>query len=149
MAFVTVNWWSILIAAVAAWLFGAVYYTALSKPWLAAMGKTLEQCKAEQAAKSGLAKYAPFILAFAGEVIMAWALYGILVHLNAFTLRAGLISGALIWFGFVLTTMTVNIVMAGHSRSKNGVASLAYVPAIHVLLACNKERRGCPAQGRA
>jgi hypothetical protein len=25
--------------------------------------------------------------------------------------------------------------MAGHSRSKNGVASLAYVPAIHVLLA--------------
>jgi hypothetical protein len=24
-------------------------------------------------------------------------------------------------------------VMAGHSRSKNGVASLAYVPAIHVL----------------
>jgi hypothetical protein len=26
------------------------------------------------------------------------------------------------------------IVMAGHSRSKNGVASLAYVPAIHVLV---------------
>ncbi len=25
-------------------------------------------------------------------------------------------------------------VMAGHSRSKNGVASLAYVPTIHVLL---------------
>jgi len=27
------------------------------------------------------------------------------------------------------------IVMAGHSRSKNGVASLAYVPAIHGLRA--------------
>jgi hypothetical protein len=26
-------------------------------------------------------------------------------------------------------------VMAGHSRPKDGVASLAYVPAIHVLLA--------------
>jgi hypothetical protein len=25
------------------------------------------------------------------------------------------------------------IVMAGHSRSKNGVGSLAYVPAIHVF----------------
>jgi hypothetical protein len=25
--------------------------------------------------------------------------------------------------------------MAGHSRSKNGVASLAYVPAIHVFAA--------------
>ena len=26
------------------------------------------------------------------------------------------------------------LVMAGHSRSKNGVASLAYVPAIHAFL---------------
>jgi hypothetical protein len=26
--------------------------------------------------------------------------------------------------------------MPGHSRSKNGVASLAYVPGIHVLLCC-------------
>src|SRR5580658_37047 len=26
------------------------------------------------------------------------------------------------------------LVMAGHSRSKNGVASLAYVPAIHVFI---------------
>jgi hypothetical protein len=31
--------------------------------------------------------------------------------------------------------MVKDIVMAGHSRSKNGVASLAYVPVIHVLLA--------------
>jgi hypothetical protein len=28
--------------------------------------------------------------------------------------------------------------MAGHSRSKNGVASLAYVPAIHVFIAASK-----------
>jgi len=39
--------------------------------------------------------------------------------------------------------------MAGHSRSKNGVASLAYVPAIHVLDLDWKERRGCPRQARA
>jgi len=38
--------------------------------------------------------------------------------------------------------------MAGHSRPKDGVASLAYGPAIHVLLP-RKERRGCPAQGGA
>jgi hypothetical protein len=28
--------------------------------------------------------------------------------------------------------------MAGHSRSKNGVALLAYVPAIHVFLEQNR-----------
>jgi hypothetical protein len=29
--------------------------------------------------------------------------------------------------------------MPGHSRSKNGVASLAYVPGIHVFLECRKQ----------
>jgi hypothetical protein len=29
--------------------------------------------------------------------------------------------------------------MAGHSRSKNGVASLAYVPAIHVFARCKED----------
>jgi len=38
--------------------------------------------------------------------------------------------------------------MAGRGRSKNGVASLAYVPAIHVFTRSTL-RRGCPAQGRA
>ena len=133
MAFLSVNWLSILIAAVAAWLFGAVYYTAVSKPWLAAMGKTMEQCQAEQAAKSGLAKYAPFILAFVGEVIMAWALYGILVHLNTFTLRAGLISGALIWFGFVLTTITVNNAFAGRKAMLTAIDSVAWLGALLII----------------
>ena len=113
MAFVTVNWLSILIAAVAAWLFGGVYYTALSRQWMAAQGKTMEQCQAEMAAKSGAAKAAPFIVVFVCEIVIAWALYGILVHMNAFTLRGGVISAALIWFGFVLTTMASNHAFTG------------------------------------
>ena len=47
----------------------------------------------------------------------------------------------------VIGTRTLAFVMAGHSRSKNGVASLAYVPAIHVF-ADRQERRGC-AHSRA
>ena len=52
-AFMTVNWLSILLAAVVAWVFGAVYYGALGKLWVAAQGKTMEQFKQEQAAKFG------------------------------------------------------------------------------------------------
>src|SRR6202162_2445781 len=33
--------------------------------------------------------------------------------------------------------------MAGHSRSKNGVASLACVPAIHAFVLADALRRGC------
>jgi hypothetical protein len=37
--------------------------------------------------------------------------------------------------------------MAGHSRSKNGVAPLAYVPAIHVLLHCTAIKTWMPGTG--
>ncbi len=113
MPFLSVNFLSIFLGAAAAWVFGAIYYTALSASWLAAQGKSLEQCKAEQAAKQGFAKFAPFVIVFVAEVVIAYALYGILVHMGAFTLRAGIISAALCWFGFVLTTSGVNNVFQG------------------------------------
>jgi hypothetical protein len=133
MAFLTVNWLAIVVAAVAAWIFGGVYYTALSTPWLAAQGKTLEQCKQEQAGKAGLAKATPFILAIVGELIMAWALYGILVHLNAFTIRGGLIAGVLSWFGFVLTTMTVNNAFGGHKPMLTVIDGVAWLGALVII----------------
>ena len=133
MAFVSVNWLSILLAAVGAWLFGAVYYTALSKQWMAAQGKTPEQCQADLAGKSGLAKAAPFILCFVGEVIIAWALYGILVHMNSFTLRAGIISALLIWFGFVVTTMTINNAFTGRRPMLTVIDGAAWLGAMAII----------------
>ena len=44
---------------------------------------------------------------------MGFVLYGILVHMGNFTLRAGAISGAFCWFGFVLTTVTINNAYCG------------------------------------
>ncbi|MBV9555779.1 MAG: hypothetical protein JO254_01745, partial [Pseudolabrys sp.] len=58
------NLMSVVIAAAAAWIFGAVYYTALGPRWIAAQGKTMEQCKAEQAGKSAMSRYLPFVLSF-------------------------------------------------------------------------------------
>ncbi|MEI9805986.1 MAG: DUF1761 family protein [Pseudolabrys sp.] len=66
-----INLPSVVVAAIAAWVFGAIYYTALGKVWMAAQGKTAESCKAEFAAKPGLAKFAPFVLSFVGALIMA------------------------------------------------------------------------------
>ncbi len=108
-----VNILSVLTGAVVAWLFGAVYYTTLAKAWMAAQGKTAESCKAEFAAKSGLAKFVPFVLSFVGALIMGVVIYGILTHSGLWSLRAGMITGAFCWFGFVLTTVTVNNAYAG------------------------------------
>jgi hypothetical protein len=108
-----VNFLSVGIAAVAAWIFGAIYYTSLGKFWMAAQGKTAESCKAEFAAKSGLAKFAPFILSFVGALIMGVVIYGILTHSGLWSWHAGIVTGAFCWFGFVLTTVVVNNAYAG------------------------------------
>lgn len=128
-----INYLSIFLAAVAAWLFGGAYYTALSKPWLAAQGKTMEQCKAEMAGQSKLQVYAPFVLAFIGALIMAWALYGVLAHLKTFTLRAGAISGAIIWFGFVLTSMSVNNAFHGKKPMLTVIDSLHWLGGLLIM----------------
>jgi len=113
MTFAGINHLAILVAAVVAWLGGAAYYTALAKPWVAAQGLTVEQHKAMIAAKSGIAKFAPFILAFVAEVIMAWVLAGVVGHLGTVTVRSVVISGLFVWAGFVVTTLLVNNAFAG------------------------------------
>ena len=133
MAFVAVNWLSIVVAAIAAWLFGGVYYSALGKQWMAAQGKTMEQCQAEMASKSGAQKAAPFILVFIAEIIIAWAMYGILVHMNAFTLRGGTISAALVWFGFVVTTVTANYAFHGRNVTLIVLDVLAWLGAFLII----------------
>src|SRR5581483_6383248 len=133
MHFASVNFLSILVATVAAWLSGAVYYTALSKPWMAAQGKTPEQCKAEQASKTGAAKYGPFIVVFVSEFVMAWVLYGMLFHLNMFSARAGAIAAAFCWLGFVVTTIASNNAFANRRTSLTVIDSIAWLIALLLI----------------
>ena len=93
-----VNYIAILVAAVAGFAFGAVWYMALGKPWMAAVGMT-EQPKPNPAV---------FLMTFVAQLIMAWMLAGALGHLGDVSIVAGLITAALIWVGFVATTLVVN-----------------------------------------
>ena len=113
------NYWPILIAAIASFAFGAAWYTALSRQWMAARGKTpadMEKDKAEMGSVPW-----PFIISFVALLIMAWMLAGIMLHLarggTAMTLRNGMISGFFLWFGFVITTMATNYAFHGAKRS--------------------------------
>jgi hypothetical protein len=112
MAFAGVSYLAILTAAVAGWLLGAVWYTVLSKPWQQAAGITAGKIK--QAQKTP-AFYLPFVVAFLAQIVMAWILAGLIAHLGPgqFTVKNGVISGAFVWLGFVITTMAVNNGFAG------------------------------------
>ena len=116
MTFAGINYLAILIAAVAGWLSGAVWYTALATRWVAAQGKTVEQFHAEQAAKKGTpAAWLPFALAFLADLVMAWVLAGMVGHLGTVTIRSAVISALFAWGGFVVTTVLVNNAFAGRS----------------------------------
>jgi hypothetical protein len=122
MTFAGINHLAILIAAVAGWLAGAAYYSALGKRWVAAQSKTMEQFKAELAAKKGTpAAWLPFALAFVADLVMAWVLAGMVGHLGSVTIRSAVISALFAWGGFVLTTVLVNNAFAGRSHALTAI----------------------------
>ncbi len=107
MTFAGVNYLAIVLAAVVAWLAGAGWYMGLGKIWREALGITPEKM---EEAKNRPGAHLPFIYAFVAELVMAWTLAGVLGHLGAgqVTFTNGVVSGAFLWLGFVITTMLVN-----------------------------------------
>ncbi|HVT56196.1 MAG TPA: DUF1761 domain-containing protein [Xanthobacteraceae bacterium] len=107
MQFAGMNYLAIVAAAIAAYVFSAIYYTALSTPWM----KAAELKKGRKPA----APWLPFVIAAVADLVMAWVLAGTIGHLGIgqVTFKNGVISGAFIWFGFVLTTIAVNYGFAG------------------------------------
>jgi uncharacterized membrane protein len=128
-----VNFMSVLAAAAAAWLFGAAYYGALGKKWVAAQGKTMDQVKAENAGKSAIARAAPFLLCFVAEFITAVTIYGILTHSGLWSLRAGIITGVFCWAGFVLTTIAVNNAYSGRKIMLTAIDSIHWLGVLVII----------------
>lgn len=128
-----VNLLSVVTGAVAAWLFGAVYYTMLGRHWIAAQGKTIETLKLENAGKSALAKASPFVLSFIAELIMGVVIYGVLTHSGLWSLRAGIITGAFCWVGFVLTTIAVNNAYSGRKIMLTVIDSVHWLAVLAII----------------
>ena len=98
-----INWPAIAAAAIASWIFGALWYGALSKPWMAAAGLS---------APDGKPKFplGPMIISFVAEFVMAIILAGVIAHTakKGVTITSGALVGAICWLGFVITTLATN-----------------------------------------
>jgi hypothetical protein len=118
MAFAGMNYIAILVAAVAAFAWGAAYYMTLSKQWLAAV----------QLAKPAYSA-APFVISFVALLVMAFVLSGAIGHLGPgqVTVKNGVISGVILWAGFVVTTIFVNNAYPGRKYM------LSIIDSIHWL----------------
>lgn len=104
MSFAGLNYIAIVIAAVAGFGVGAVWYTFLfQKVWMEAMGIDEEKIRA-----AGGPGATPFIVAAAGHLVMAFIFSAFIHSLGAATLGGGLAIGFFAWLGFVVTSMAVN-----------------------------------------
>ena len=99
-----VNYLAVLVAGLAGYGFGAIFYTSLSSAWLDAIGKKKEELSPSKV---------PFVVAAVANLVMAWMLAGLMSHLGAPTIRSGVISAGFCWLGFVVTTMAVNNAFGG------------------------------------
>jgi hypothetical protein len=134
MQFAGMNYLAILAAAVAAWIFGAVYYGTVANAWVAALGRTMADFKAEQAAKTGrLGAIGPYILSFFAELLMAWVLAGVIAHLGAVTVKNGVVSALFIWAGFVLTTMATNNAYTGRKPMLTVIDAAHWLGALVIM----------------
>jgi hypothetical protein len=114
MTFAGINYLAVLIAALAGFGFGALYYMTLSKPWMNAIGWTPEQQAAKTKSEFN-SNRAPFLIAIVANLVIAWVLAGVIAHMGPVTIRSGMISGAFVWLGFVITTLAVNYAFGGRN----------------------------------
>jgi hypothetical protein len=105
MSFTGVNYLAVIIATLAGFGLGPVWYTVLAKPWMRAAGKT-------EVDKSS-AQILLFATALVALFVMALMLAGLMGHIGDITVRGGVISGFFVWLGFVITTMGVNHAFGG------------------------------------
>jgi hypothetical protein len=101
-----INYLAVLVAGVAGWLVGAIWYGVLGRVWMDAA------CISPPAGGRRM-PIGPMILSFFALLLMALMLAGLMGHMGQPSVMIGVVSGALVWLGFVITTIAVGNAFQG------------------------------------
>ncbi len=107
MQFTTINYLAVVVAALATFLIGALWYSPLlfAKQWMKAHGYSEEKLKEMQ--KSALPAY---LVSLASYFVMAYVLAVFIVNMNITGAGDGMTVGFLAWLGFAATIgLTANM----------------------------------------
>ena len=99
MSNIRLNWVAILVAAIASFIFEALWYSVFMKEWLAGIGRTMEWLTA-----SGMNPALQYATAIFCAVIVAAVLSICIQASGVQTAYRGILCGALIWLGFIATS---------------------------------------------
>jgi hypothetical protein len=110
------NYWAILVAGLACFLFAAGWFTAFMMPWLAGTGRTIEALKA-----TGVSPALQYGTAFLAAVVVAAVISWFTQMTGEQTAMRGVQVAAMLWFGFVLTTWATEYVYEARPLSLLGI----------------------------
>ncbi len=102
IAFSSINWQAILVATLAAYIFGALWYSPLlfGKLWMKLNGLT--KADAEKAKAKGMT--IAYVLQFVATLVMTFV-FAMILEMNVVEgAKTGLIIGFYLWLGFSATT---------------------------------------------
>jgi hypothetical protein len=108
MVFAGIDYLAVAIATFVGFAVSLAWYRVFALQWAAALGKTGTDTEPRPR---------PFLMALAGQLLMAYMLAGAIGHLGAVTLHNGVVTAAFIWLGFVATTIAINHGLQGRSLS--------------------------------
>ena len=114
---------SVLLAAAAGFAMGAVWYMALGKRWMAAVGKTEEEVTADR-------NPLPFVVAALGNILVAGMMRHLLASSGVEGLGAGFVSGLGVGLFLAAPWILTNYAFAGRP------VTLWWIDAGHTILAC-------------
>lgn len=97
----------ILAAGLAGWIFSAIWYTALGKPWQRALGLNPGDCKDKKM------PMAPMVASFLVAVVMSAVLYQLLTKMGVMGMAPSAVAGLTIGIGFLATATLVNNLFQG------------------------------------
>jgi len=94
---------AVWIASIVFFVLGAIWYSVMANPWVAAIGKTMDELSREHGTSP-----LPYVVGFAAILVMCYTLAWLMQRLQAATLVAGLRLGAIVAIGFIAATLALN-----------------------------------------
>jgi hypothetical protein len=99
MSNIRLNWVAILVAAIASFIFEALWFSVFMNQWLAGIGRTKEWLIG-----TGLNPAIQYATAILCSIVVAAVLSICIQASGKQTARRGILCGAVIWFGFIATS---------------------------------------------
>lgn len=111
-----INWWAVLVAAIATFFLGAVWYSAIfGKLWVRMQGWSDEQAKQIQASMNPAVFFGGMLVSY---LILAVVIAMFVASLDLRTVAAGAMLGFLLWLG-----VAAAIHMTGHLASNKPIGA--------------------------